>query len=85
MKKIYRLTGANGEIYSDNKPGLLGGNSKAKIYGRLDCPSANNALEKGYARHRVFFRDESIAMAVGYRPCGRCMFKEYSKWKENSE
>lgn len=84
MKKKYCLTAPNGKIYDSDKPGILGGNSNAKIYGRLDCPSANMALTKGYARHRVFFKDESVAIGAGYRPCGRCMFKEYSKWKENS-
>ena len=39
MKK-YRLTAANGEEYFSDQPGLFGGNSKQRIYGRLDCPSA---------------------------------------------
>ncbi len=38
--KIYKLLSADGKIYESNTPGQFGGNSKAKIYGRLDCPSA---------------------------------------------
>jgi hypothetical protein len=39
---------------------LFGGNTRMKIYGRLDCPSALRAIKRGptYARSRVFFADE---------------------------
>lgn len=80
MAKPYRLFGPDGPCFSDT-PGTLGGNSKAKIYGRLDCPSANAALSKGYARWRVFFRDEATAIACGYRPCGNCLREKYKAWK----
>ena len=82
MSKTYKLLSATGEIYQSEEPGTLGGNSKAKIYGRLDCSAANSALSKGYEQHRVFFADESVAIAAGYRPCGRCMRNEYNRWKE---
>ncbi|HKP16411.1 MAG TPA: Ada metal-binding domain-containing protein [Gemmatimonadaceae bacterium] len=77
----YSLLDANGEIVSSETPGLLGGNRRLKIYGRLDCPSARRALERGYARRRVFFADEGTAIAAGYRPCARCMPTEYRRWK----
>jgi hypothetical protein len=50
---------------------LFGGNTRLRIYGRLDCPSALRAIKRGptYARYRVFFADEAIAVASGYRPC----------------
>ena len=83
MKK-YKLLGIDGEIYLSELPGLLGGNSKAKIYGRLDCSSANRALSEGYAAHRVFFANESVAIEAGYRPCGNCMREAYNKWKNRS-
>ncbi|HTO89234.1 MAG TPA: Ada metal-binding domain-containing protein [Thermoanaerobaculia bacterium] len=60
---------------------MLGGNRRLKIYGRLDCSSAIRALRRGYARHRVFFRDEAAAIAAGYRPCARCLPEQYRSWK----
>ena len=54
----------------------------ARIYGRLDCPSALRALAKGgYAANRVFFADEATAVAAGYRPCAKCLPAEYVRWK----
>jgi len=78
----YRLLGANGEPFLSATAGLLGGNSRLKIYGRLDCPSARRALPGGYAQRRVFFADEATAIAAGYRPCGVCMREAYRRWKE---
>lgn len=80
MTKKYRLLGADGKNYESDSPGELGGNSKDKLYGLLDCSAANSALAKGYASHRVFFADEAAAIAAGYRPCGRCMREQYKKW-----
>ena len=77
----YRLLGPDGRGYESVTPGVLGGNARARIYGRLDCPSALRALPQGYARHRVFFADEATAIAAGYRPCGRCMRERYLAWK----
>ena len=36
MAKLYKLMGADGNIFESETPGLYGGNSKLKIYGRLD-------------------------------------------------
>ena len=56
---------------------------KLKIYGRLDCPSALRYIAKGqYVKNRVFFKDEETAIAAGFRPCAKCMPKEYKLWKE---
>jgi methylphosphotriester-DNA--protein-cysteine methyltransferase len=77
----YRLLGADGEPFTSAMPGLLGGNQRLKIYGRLDCPSARRALPRGYARRRVFFADEATAIAAGYRPCGVCMREAYQRWR----
>lgn len=77
----YKLLSANGEIVERVEPGVLGGNSRRRIYGQLDCPSAIRALPRGYARHRVFFADEATAHAAGYRPCGTCMRAAYARWK----
>lgn len=38
---MYRLINKYGEEYLSSIPGTLGGNKRLKIYGRLDCPSAN--------------------------------------------
>jgi methylphosphotriester-DNA--protein-cysteine methyltransferase len=54
-----------------------GGNRKLKIYGRLTCSSG----KRMQAKHRLFFKNEQEAMAMGYRPCGHCMREEYGRWK----
>jgi hypothetical protein len=81
MTKTYFLTAADGSIYESTQPGELGGNKPDRIYGRLDCGSAIRALPKGYAKRRVFFKDEEAAIAAGYRPCGNCMTARYKVWK----
>jgi methylphosphotriester-DNA--protein-cysteine methyltransferase len=80
--KTYRLLGPDGH-YGSTTPGTLGGNGKARIYGRLDCPSALSAIKRGwpYQAQRVFFADEEAAVASGYRPCGNCMKAQYRAWK----
>jgi len=55
----------------------LGGYRKSRIFGLLSCPSGKRMKTE----NRVFFADESEAIAAGYRPCGRCMPDAYRKWK----
>lgn len=85
--KMYKLLNKNGEVYLSAEKGTLGGNRKAKIYGRLDCPAALRALRQTgsevYIENRVFFKDEETAVAAGYRPCGTCMRAKYNLWKQN--
>ena len=82
MDKTYKLINSLGEVYESSVPGKLGGNKKLKIYGRLDCKSANKWLKKGYyAANRVFFIDEETAISAGYRPCAICMPEAYQAWK----
>jgi len=82
----YKLIDENGNIYFSPEPGLFGGYRKGKIYGRLDCKSANRAIAKGgYVKHRVFFKDEETAIKAGYRPCAKCMPEKYTKWKMKVE
>ena len=84
--KKYKLLGADGRIYLSDEKGTLGGNSRDKIYGRLDCPSANRWVKHGtYAKIRVFFKGEAAAIAAGYRPCGCCMREKYKRWKSAVE
>lgn len=80
--KSYTLLGPQGR-YPSETAGTLGGNGHARIYGRLDCPSAVRAVKAGdtYQKHRVFFADEATAIASGYRPCGNCMRAAYKAWK----
>jgi methylphosphotriester-DNA--protein-cysteine methyltransferase len=81
----YRLIRADGTSYSSSRPGAIGGHRASRIYGRLDCPSAQRAIDKGgYVRHRVFFADEAIAVAAGYRPCARCLPDRYREWKASA-
>ncbi len=81
-KPYYFLTDKNNKQYLSNQPGQFGGHYKLKIYGRLDCRSANQHIQKGqYVKQRVFFKDEETALAAGYRPCANCMPEAYKKWK----
>ena len=81
-KKQYLLLGADGKPYLNDEKGTLGGNKRLKIYGRLDCPSANRYVKLGtYQKVRVFFKDEATAIAAGYRPCYYCMREKYKSWK----
>ena len=78
----YKLLDINGKIYLSAEPGKFGGYRRRKIYGRLDCKSANAIIAKGgYVKYRVFFKDEDTAIKAGYRPCAKCMPKEYVEWK----
>ena len=81
--KLYRLLGRDGRETLSTEPGRLGGHRVARIYGRLDCPAALRAIERGgpYPRHRVFFADEAAAAGAGYRPCARCLPEAYQAWK----
>lgn len=77
--KDYKLLTSDGIVLS-KIPGTLGGNKKLKIYGRFDCPSALNWIEKGhYVDNRVFFANEDVAKELGYRPCGICMKRKYEE------
>jgi hypothetical protein len=79
--KRYELIGADGRPYTSKTPGILGGHRGSKLYGRLDCPTAQRALAAGgYVRHRVFFADETTAVAAGYRPCAACLPAAYKAW-----
>jgi hypothetical protein len=79
----YRLIGAEGRPYESETPGTLGGHSRTRVYGRLDCPVALSLIARGrnVVEHRVFFADEATAIAAGYRPCGTCMRAAYRAWK----
>lgn len=59
----------------------FGGNGRLKIYGQLTCPSGKRLK----AQNRVFFKNEEEALRHGYRPCGRCMSKEYQEWKKERD
>lgn len=82
--RVFTLLDAGGRPYQTETPGTLGGYRPRKIYGKLDCYSALNALAKGgYAKNRVFFACETTAIAAGYRPCAKCMPDQYRIWKAN--
>ena len=81
-RRTWTLLGADGRPYASERRGTLGGYRRARIYGRLDCPSALRALARGsYASQRVFFADEATAIAAGYRPCSVCLPAAYARWK----
>ncbi|WP_431817195.1 Ada metal-binding domain-containing protein [Gordonia jacobaea] len=82
QEKTYVLLGANRKPYRSSTPGSLGGHRRSRIYGELDCTSALRTIARGgYVNNRVFFRDEVIAIAAGYRPCAVCLPEKYRSWK----
>lgn len=86
--KMYKLLGADGKEYLSETPGTFGGNSKLKIYGRLDCPSALSTIKRfpgSYEKSRVFFADEKTALAIGYRPCGNCLREKYREYQADPQ
>lgn len=56
----------------------MGGNSKLKIYGTLQCASGKRMKRE----NRVFFTSEQEALQQKFRPCGHCMKNEYQFWKQ---
>ena len=81
-RRTWRLTGADGKLYASTRPGSLGGHRRSRIYGRLDCRTALQAIARGgYLANRVFFLDRADAEAAGYRPCAVCLPQEYAAWK----
>lgn len=81
--KHYFLTDSDNMQYLSDEKGTLGGHWKLKIYGELNCKSANHYIDKGqYVRNRVFFKSESDAISAGYRPCAVCMREKYDLWKK---
>ncbi|WP_211463105.1 Ada metal-binding domain-containing protein [Collimonas silvisoli] len=80
--KKWRLTAADGNSYDSDRPGGLGGHRRSRIYGRLDCRAALQAIAKGgYVKNRVFFLNQADAQAAGYRPCAVCLPQDYARWK----
>ena len=80
--RTWKLVGADGQPYESERSGTMGGHRRGRIYGRLDCRVAARALARGgYRAHRVFFADESAAVAAGYRPCAACLPDRYQRWK----
>jgi len=80
--KHWKLMGPDGLLYSSGQPGAFGGHRRSRIYGRLDCRAARQAIERGgYVAHRVFFLNKAHADAAGYRPCAVCLPEEYARWK----
>lgn len=86
IQKTYTLISADKRPYVSITPGTYGGHRKTKVYGRMDCPSAIRALNKGgYVKNRVFFADEQTAIAAGFRPCAVCLPEKYAIWKSQQE
>lgn len=81
-RRVWWLMGADGVVRPSAQPGTLGGHRQSRIYGRLDCRAARQAIARGgYVHQRVFFRDEATAIAAGFRPCALCMPAQYARWK----
>lgn len=52
----------------------------------MDCRAALQAIARGgYVKYRVFFPDEGMARAAGYRPCAVCLPEKYAPWKKGAD
>jgi methylphosphotriester-DNA--protein-cysteine methyltransferase len=86
MQRTWTVLGPDGKPSAGRRPGTLGGHRRTKVFGRLDCPAALRAIERGgYVRQRVFFLNRTQARAAGYRPCAVCLPKEYAAWKSTGK
>src|SRR4051794_30880355 len=56
----------------------FGGNKQLKIYGHLQCRSGKRMKKE----NRIFFSSTEEAIALGYRPCGHCMYKAFKDYKK---
>lgn len=73
MNGGFTLLDAAGRPVESAVKGVLGGNRRTKIYGRLDCRVALRHVANGtYQKNRVFFADAATARAAGYRACKVC-------------
>ena len=83
--RTWQVVGPDDRPHRSARPGMLGGNRRGRIYGRLDCRTALGALARGgYRPNRVFFLDEATAIAAGYRPCAVCMPRQYRRWRADA-
>lgn len=71
----------NLKILIDKHEIVLAGNSKFKIYGKLNCKSGKRMK----MQNRVFFINKAEAASLGYRPCGNCMSECYKFWKATQD
>ena len=55
----------------------LAGNVSLGIYGTLSCKSGKRMKKT----NRVFFKNETEAIGLGFRPCGHCRHDQYVLWK----
>ena len=86
MPRTWTLLGPDCKLFESYRRGTLGGHRETRIFGRLDCPAALRAIERGgYVRQRVFFLNRTHARAAGYRPCAACLPKEYAAWKSTGK
>jgi len=80
MKKMLMHKQLTKEVLSQhvrNGTITFAGNSSLKIYGLFTCYSGKRIKKE----NRVFFKDETEAIQLGFRPCGHCMRDQYQKWR----
>ncbi len=54
------------------------GNARLKIFGQLNCAAGRRMKTE----NRVFFKETKEALSAGFRPCARCMPKQYRAWRK---
>ncbi|MCZ4221896.1 Ada metal-binding domain-containing protein [Pedobacter rhodius] len=76
MIKHAELSSVLIKIGIKNKEIYFAGNSRLKIYGKLNCKSGKRMKKE----NRVFFKSEKDAFEHGFRPCGHCLREKYQQW-----
>lgn len=62
-------------------PQTLCGNRKTRIYGTAVCSATSgHSILNNRSSSRVILKSEKEAQELGFRPCAKCMPKEYAKW-----
>ncbi len=66
-------------------PKTICGNKRTKIFGKATCSATNGHLVlNSTLSDSMVFESKEEAISLGYRPCARCMPKDYAKWRASS-
>ena len=75
--KTFTLLGADGVPTRAPRRACSAATPHARLRAHGLPGRAEPAATRVQPRHRVFFKDESVAIAAGYRPCGACLREKY--------
>ena len=63
-------------------PNMFCGSNKTKVFGKATCSATNgHSIVNLDYRSGHIFESKDEAIKLGFRPCARCMRKEYAEWQ----